>query len=110
VLETNEIMDYIHSQKRKFAKTMPNIPHEYIWKEIDDRERKEFEAVVLHIREAGFKARFFERKYTYLKLDNYIYWTMGNSLNYTKCLNRASLDNYKIVDKGEYKEIELQSK
>tara|TARA_R110000764_G_scaffold16767_1_gene46564 strand:+ start:1543 stop:1818 length:276 start_codon:yes stop_codon:yes gene_type:complete len=72
-----------------FAKTMPSNPHSYTLKEKwEDKEL--FNEVVMYIRDNGLKERFYSKTYTYYYLNGYKYWTMGNSLEITRLINRAT--------------------
>lgn len=83
----NEILE---KAEFKFAKTMANIPHAYTLKEKwGDVEL--FNKVVMFIRENGVKEKFFSKTYTYYYANGYKYWTMGNSLEITKLINRAKV-------------------
>ena len=83
----------------QFARTMPQMPHEYTLREKAPDE-KLFERVVLYIRQAGYKANFGSVTYTYLDVDGWKYWTMGAPLGptgrfdpqiHTILINRAKL-------------------
>jgi len=73
-----------------FARTMPETPHEYTLRTKAPNENI-FERVVLHIREKGYKALFGSVEYTYLNIDEWKYWTMGEPLEHTTLINRAKL-------------------
>ena len=57
-----------------------------------------FEEVVEFIRLEGFDAAYETRVLTYYILDNYYYWTMNASVSETTILNRASLDDFELID------------
>jgi hypothetical protein len=88
---------YIDDVRWRYAKTMPQWPHEYIvrgWR--PDLERQFFEFVEL-IRHDGIvkpwppgvpTPRY---HHTYLSLDGWEYWTMGAPVLETTVINRASL-------------------
>lgn len=68
-----------------FAKTMPEIPHEYIVRDslpADDKET--FDAFRRYIHEKGYSDSFGIRTYTYLNLGEYKYWVIENVLNREK--------------------------
>ena len=56
-------------------------PHEYTVREWhqDAGTEPEFEAMVQRIREHGYEDTFGKRTFTYLEVDGWRYWTMGNS-------------------------------
>jgi hypothetical protein len=78
----------------QFARTMPQIPHEYTLREWapDDAE---FESFVVLIREQGVvkpwppeRPRY---RHTYLEVDGFDYWTMGADVPLTTVINREWL-------------------
>lgn len=89
---------YIGTVRWQFAKTMPQWPHEYTvrqWREdLDDR----FTAFVVLIRAEGvvkpWPADVVDPRYhhTYLAVDGWDYWTMGEPVSATTVINRALLD------------------
>lgn len=81
------IKAFIDGETWKFAKTMPEWPHEYLVKEKVDPQL--FEAAVRHIREHGFEGRFYSRVMTYFVEDRKRYWTMGEPIERTIILNRC---------------------
>jgi len=87
----NDLNNILEKAEFKFAKTMASIPHSYTLKEKwDDVEL--FNKVVLAIREKGVKEKFYSKTYTYYYANGYKYWTMGNSLEITKLINRAKVN------------------
>ena len=73
---------------------MPKIPHEYSRKK-EWSDYRMFEQAVRFIRENGVEETFMGRKYIYLYIDDYKYWTMGKSdeaLDKTDIINRAKHD------------------
>jgi hypothetical protein len=86
----DELREFVRSSPWTFARTMPEIPHEYTLRTEAPDERV-FERVVLHIREEGYKAVFGSATYTYLDIDDWKYWTMGTPLEHTTLINRAKL-------------------
>ena len=88
---------YIAQVRWQFAKTMPQWPHEYTvrkWREDLDTE---FAAFAELIRRIGvvkpWPADAAVPRYhnTYLELDGWEYWTMGESIPATTVINRALL-------------------
>ena len=85
------IRDFIAQNRWIFARTYAKfLPHEYCLRE---NATEKFDDFVVAIRENGVKAKFFSKFYTYLEVDNYFYWTMGDD---AKLINRASKDNYEL--------------
>lgn len=89
--------NYIASVRWQFAKTMPDNPHEYTIRKWAPEKERDFEAVVMFIREAGYKKKWTNPKsgrsttYVYLDVDGWCYWTMGARLSSTILINRAKL-------------------
>ena len=73
----------------RFAKTMPDRPHEYTVR--GETPDDEFQWFVLYIRERGYRARYGGRHYNYLEIDAWRYWTMGAPVEATTIINRAKL-------------------
>ena len=80
-----EYEKFIAQQTWTFAKTMPEIPHEYVVRDrLSAEDKKVFDAFDDHVESAGYTAVFYEREYTYLDVSGYKYWVMGNILNRAK--------------------------
>ena len=84
-----EILDFIHTAQWRFAKTMPQCPHEYVVREWWPDQEQVFERLVMLIREHGYDAQFAGRTYRYLDIDGWQYWTMGAPLEETTIINRC---------------------
>ena len=87
--DLNRIRSFIETHKWVFAKTMPETPHEYTLRRLANEE--EFIFFVAFIREYGDTRKFKGRKYVYLDVDGWSYWTMGSPLPATILINRARL-------------------
>ena len=72
-----------------FAKTMPFAPHEYIVKGKCPLTDEEFEYFVNMQRNYGRVERWGKYLTPYLYIEDYKYWTMGDSLEDTTVINRA---------------------
>ena len=86
----DDVRDFVRASSWKFAKFMPQTPHEYTLR----REAKDedlFERVVMHIRQVGYQKKWGKNTYTYLDIDGWQYWTMGAPLGATILINRAKL-------------------
>lgn len=83
-----DIRGYISSVKWQFAKSMPEIPHEYTVKDWDPHKMETFNDFVRYIRKYGEDGSFYGRKFTYLVLDEFKYWTMGDPISETTLINR----------------------
>ena len=81
------LQEFIASSKWTFAKTMPEWPHEYLFR--DWVERQLFETLVRHIRQHGFQGRFYQCVLTYFAEDGFLYWTMGAPVEETTIINRC---------------------
>lgn len=87
-----EINKWLNKHTWTFAKTMKEIPHEYIVKDkLSDEDKEIFVKVVIFIRENGYKQTFKGYEYTYYEIDGHKYWTMGDKIEKTIILNRAKL-------------------
>jgi hypothetical protein len=86
----DELREFVRTSLWTFARTMPQIPHEYTLRAKAPDERL-FERVVLYIQQVGYKAIFGSATYTYLDIDDWKYWTMGAPLEHTTLINRAKL-------------------
>ncbi len=81
----------------RFAKTMPQWPHEYTVREWrPDLARKFFDFVALIRRDGIVKpwprdAAIPRYRHTYLTLDGWEYWSMGEPIPETALINRARL-------------------
>ena len=84
-----DVESYIEAVRWKFAKTMPENPHEYTVKHWRPDLADDFEAFVLHIRAHGTRRRFYSQTYVYLEQGGHEYWTMGSPLPETIIINRA---------------------
>lgn len=90
------IRDFIAQNRWIFARTYAKfLPHEYCLRE---NATEKFDDFVVAIRENGVKAKFFSKYYIYLEVDGYFYWTMGNPIEETTLINRASKDNYELLE------------
>ena len=94
----DELVSFIEAVPWKYAKTMPDMPHEYTLrpraKELD--LESEFESAVRFIRENGYKERFGAKYYTYYDATDeegitWQYWTMGAPYERTVLINRAKV-------------------
>jgi hypothetical protein len=78
---------FIETAPWRFARTMPNEPHEYTLR--GETPDEEFEAFVLLIQRQGYSGEYKGRTYTYLNVDGWRYWTMGEPVDATTIINRA---------------------
>ena len=100
-----EFRQFIQHRKWRYAKTMPQWPHEYTVRKFEDPEEDQalFEAAVLYIREHGEKRKFEPtgNSSVYVDIDGRQYWTMGAPVRETIVLNRAWLDWKERLSAGE---------
>ena len=84
-----------------FAKTMPTCPHEYIVRNKCALSDEEFVFFVQSQREFGIPQQWWKYNFPYLHIDEYKYWTMGDTIENTIIINRAKEDNSQnhIVEK-----------
>tara|TARA_X000001382_G_scaffold85868_2_gene60955 strand:- start:1344 stop:1625 length:282 start_codon:yes stop_codon:yes gene_type:complete len=76
--------------KFTFAKSMPKIPHDWSARE-EWNSDKEFEDMVIYIREYGVPEKFWRKTYIYLYANGYKYWTLGNPIETTRIINRVKV-------------------
>jgi len=88
-IHDSEILEFIQTSQWRFAKTMPQWPHEYVVREWRPDKDSVFERLVMKIRERGYNEKFGKTTYRYLAVDGWKYWTMGESVNETIIINRA---------------------
>lgn len=87
----DSLREFIESSKWTFAKTMPEWPHEYIVRVKVDENL--FIQLVHHIRNYGYKGKFYQKVITYYKDGRLVYWTMGASLEETIIINRCKKED-----------------
>lgn len=82
--ELSAIKKFINLANWRFAKTMPEIPHEYIV--IDDYPKKaeQINTFIAEIEQSGYQGSFYGKEYKYLKINNYKYWLIENIINRSK--------------------------
>src|SRR5581483_3206334 len=89
---------YIAMVRWQFAKTMPQWPHEYTVRDWRQDLEGDFGEFVTLIREAGIvkpwprDATVPRYHHTYLELDGWEYWSMGEPVTETTVINRARAD------------------
>ena len=96
-----DFRSFIESHSWIFAKTYAAFcPHEYVVKDrLSPEEQKQFEEIVLFIRENGFLAIYGKKEPNqYYIVDDHYYWTMPDTLEATDILNRAKLSDFEFVD------------
>ena len=86
----DELRSFVQESTWKFAKSMPQTPHEYSLRR-NAKDEVLFERVVIHIRQVGYQQKWGRATYTYLDIDGWQYWTMGSPLDQTILINRARL-------------------
>lgn len=86
-----ELAEWLEAVPWRFAKTMPEIPHEYTLRKWN--VGAEFEAAVTAIRAYGYQRTFQGRQYTYVNANGHRYWTMGAPIIETTVINRARLED-----------------
>ena len=86
----NFIKVFIAKEFWTFAKTMPQIPHWHVVRGNCDDET--FAKFVSFIYSNGQVRAWHDREFTYLDIDNFTYWTMGNPIDETTIINRAKID------------------
>jgi len=89
-MSDDDLRRFIAAHEWTFAKTMPGIPHWYTLRR-KARSDADFAAFVQEIRFRGVVRPFGRRTFTYLDLDGWTYWTMGEPVEATTLINRARL-------------------
>ena len=85
-----EILNFINTSQWRFAKTMPQWPHEYVVRNWRPDKEPVFERFVMLIRDQGYDAPFLDHAtYRYLEIDGCKYWTMDEPPDETTIINRA---------------------
>ena len=80
---------FIAKHEWAFAKTMPQWPHWYVVRKNCNDD--EFVTFALYIREKGEIRSWGPYMHTYLDIDGYTYWTIGNPIEETTIINRAEI-------------------
>jgi hypothetical protein len=77
-----------------FAKTMPTMPHWYIVRGKSPLDHHEFDEFVRTIRRCGYRRRYARMgtALTYVNVDGYRYWTMGEPVPQTTIINRTTVE------------------
>jgi hypothetical protein len=89
---SRELKDIVNNSEWTFAKNYAGTwPHHYIVKDRVDEAL--FVKLVKHIREFGYEAPFYNKKYIYFEEDGYVYWTMGAPIEETTIINRCTKEN-----------------
>jgi hypothetical protein len=91
----DDARSYIDKVRWQFAKTMPQWPHEYTVRTWRPELASEFEALVALIRETGVvkpwprDSKHPRYHHSYLVIDGWEYWSMGEPIPETTVINRA---------------------
>lgn len=85
------VEEFIDKEKWTFAKTMPIWPHEYLVR--NNVNEALFIEMAKHIREFGYKGKFYSKPITYFDCKGYTYWTMGALIEETTIINRTQKEN-----------------
>jgi len=78
------INEIINSPNWTFAKTMPDIPHEYIVINHYPEKTAEISRFIEQIDKNGYTKTFHGKEYRYLEIDSYKYWVIENIINRAK--------------------------
>lgn len=74
----------INSLRWTFAKTMPQIPHEYIVIDNYPEKADSIKLFAAEIQTHGYTKTFFGKEYKYLDIGDYKYWVIENITNRAK--------------------------
>ncbi len=90
--------EFIANSGWRYAKTMPECPHEYTVRDLSPGGAKttamgdvEFESFVRLIRAKGTRKRWGPYNHTYLIVGEWEYWTMGEPPAETTIINRQAV-------------------
>jgi hypothetical protein len=89
---------YIGLARWQFAKTMPQWPHEYTvgdWRPDLERDFVEFVALIRRdgiVKPWPADSPSPRYHHTYLQIDGWDYWSMGEPIDETTVINRARVD------------------
>jgi hypothetical protein len=101
----DDFKKFIGMRRWRFAKTMPQWPHEYTVRRFDDPQEDQalFEEAVVFIRARGRRRNFKPtgKSSVYLDVDGRQYWTMGAPVGATIIINRAWVDWRERLARGE---------
>lgn len=76
----------------KFAKTMPDTPHEYTTRnKADPQAEADYVALFNACHEFGVRRKFGKYWYKYLRHGEYEYWAMTTFLPISRIINRAKV-------------------
>ena len=83
---------FIAKARWQYAKTMPKFPHQYTMKEWGSGQSwgEEFQTFLHYLWHYGEHRKEYFWKRTYLDIDGYYYWTMGDPLLSCHGINRGS--------------------
>jgi len=94
-LTDDEARRWLEVQRWRFAKTMPDNPHEYcLRREAEDEGM--FEKMVAHIREFGQPYPWWGTVYLQYVAGGHAFWTMGKRPQETMLINRKSLERVRL--------------
>lgn len=84
-MTTKDVEKFVNKNKWTFAKTMPEIPHEYIVRDdLSEEDKKLFDKLRVFIKKNGYTEKFYSKEYKYFNIDKYKYWVLDNILNRAK--------------------------
>jgi hypothetical protein len=90
-VDAAEFDAWVAASSWQFAKTMPQIPHEYTLRKKAPDELA-FERAVAFIRERGWQKRWRRYHHHYWNAGAWKYWSMGAPVEETTLINRCLLD------------------
>lgn len=92
---SKRVNNFIKKATWTFAKTYAKTtPHEYCIKDkLPKSLEEEFDWFASHIKENGYIEYFFRTPFTYLNVDGYKYWAMGEKGKLPNIINRTDIRN-----------------
>jgi hypothetical protein len=94
---TKDFDTFVTGHQWKFARTMPENPHEYTLRR--NTKHLYFDQAVRYIRGEGVIEYFAGKPYTMLHAGSHKYWTMGAPLVATALINRKVVDMADVLEK-----------
>lgn len=91
-MSEDEFRAFTRTSRWTFAKTMPDIPHEYTLRR-HSADDTQFASAVQFIRDEGYRGLWRDRVGTYWDDGVHQYWTMGAPVEETILINRGRLDS-----------------
>lgn len=91
-MNEQEAIEIIERFNWKFARSMPQIPHEYTVKnKADKRDSEDYEKLYTYIFDNHYIRYFFRKPYKYCDIGEYSYWILTDDITESIIINRAKI-------------------